>query len=73
MLYGFCRQPAVPLGWLRGWPALSGLALVVLAGLAANAFATGALSHPHDRYEARIAWLLFMAPLLMLAAPRKRV
>jgi hypothetical protein len=64
---------AVPLGWWRGWPALSALALMVLAGLAANAFATGALSHPHDRYEARIAWLLLLAPLLTLAAPRKRV
>jgi hypothetical protein len=64
---------AIPLGWRRGWPALSALALMVLAGLAANAFATGALSHPHDRYEARIAWLLLLPPLLMLAAPRKPV
>jgi hypothetical protein len=64
---------AAPLGWKRGWPALSSLALVVLAGVAANAFATGALSHPHDRYEARIAWLLLLAPLLLLAAPRKPV
>jgi hypothetical protein len=64
---------AAPLGRLRGWPALSSLALMVLAGLAANAFATGALSHPHDRYEARIAWLLLLAPLLLLAAPRKPV
>jgi len=64
---------AVPLGGRRGWPALSSLALMVLAGLVANAFATGALSHPHDRYEARIAWLLLLAPLLLLAAPRKPV
>jgi hypothetical protein len=63
----------VRLGWPRGQAALSGLALIVLAGLAANAFATGALSHPHDRYEARIAWLVLLPPLLMLAASRKRV
>ena len=59
----------VPLGWLRGQPALSALALVTLAGLAANAFATGALSHPHDRYGARIAWLLLLPPLLALLPP----
>ena len=64
---------ALPLGWRRGWPALSALALMVLAGLLANAFATGALSHPHDRYEARIAWLLLLPPLLMVTGWRHRV
>ncbi len=33
-------------------------ALVVLAALAGNAVATGGLSGVHDRYAARIAWLL---------------
>lgn len=36
------------------------IALVVLAGLLANAGATGALSGPHDRYQARIAWLVLL-------------
>jgi hypothetical protein len=44
----------------------------VLVGITANAAATGALSGPHDRYQARIAWLLPLAALLALperAAP----
>ena len=41
-----------------------GLVLCVLVGLGANAVATGALSGPHDRYQARIAWLLPLASLL---------
>ena len=36
----------------------------MLVGLGANAVATGALSGPHDRYQARIAWLLPLAALL---------
>ncbi|MCX7383582.1 MAG: hypothetical protein NT133_19705 [Alphaproteobacteria bacterium] len=40
--------------------------LVVLAGLLANAVATGALSGPHDRYQARIAWLVLLPPALAL-------
>ena len=47
--------------WRRD-PALAGFALVVLAGLAANAVATGALSGPHHRYQARIAWLVVLPP-----------
>ena len=41
-----------------------GLAALVLAALLANAFATGALSGPHDRYQARIAWLVLLPPAL---------
>lgn len=41
-----------------------GLLLCVLVGLGANAAATGALSRSHDRYQARIAWLLPLAGLL---------
>ena len=40
---------------------------MVLVALGANAFATGALSKPHDRYQARIAWLLLLPPLLYAA------
>lgn len=43
-----------------------GLVLCVLVGVAGNAFATGALSKPHHRYQARIAWLLPMAAALAL-------
>lgn len=51
----------------RGGAALLAGALLALA---ANAFATGALSKPHDRYQARIAWLLPLAALLA-ALPRR--
>jgi hypothetical protein len=54
----------------RRQPRLAALALLVLGGLLANAFATGALSAPHDRYQARIAWLLLVPPLLRLLAGR---
>ena len=62
----------IPVAWRRN-PALAGLALTVVLGVAANAFATGALSAPHDRYGARIAWLLLLPPLLVvLNAIRRR-
>lgn len=38
--------------------------LVVLAGVIANAAVTGVLSTPHDRYQARVVWLI---PLLALS------
>lgn len=41
-----------------------GLLGCVLVGVLANAMATGALSGPHDRYQARIAWLLPLAGAL---------
>jgi hypothetical protein len=44
-----------------------GFALLLLAGVLGNAAATGALSKPHHRYQARVAWLLpFGAALLLL-------
>ncbi len=46
---------------------MAGLAAVVLTALLANAFATGALSGPHDRYQARLAWLVLLAPLAYAA------
>jgi hypothetical protein len=48
-----------------------GLVLCVLVGLGANAVATGALSGPHDRYQARIAWLLPLAALLTRPLARR--
>ncbi len=53
----------------RQHPRLAALTALVLAGVLANAFATGALSGPHDRYQARIAWLLVL-PLLLYAMRR---
>ena len=39
--------------------------LMLWLGVVSNAFATGALSKPHHRYQARIAWLLVLPPLLL--------
>lgn len=44
----------------RRWRPFAG---VVLVALLANAGTTGALSAPHDRYQARVAWLLLLPPL----------
>ncbi len=51
----------------RDLPRAALLAGALLA-LTANAVATGALSKPHDRYQARIVWLLPLA-VLMAALP----
>jgi len=62
-----------PLAWWRAGasPARALLACVLL-GCLANAFATGALSGPHLRYGARIAWLLpFAVALALLPAARR--
>lgn len=48
-----------------------GLVLCVLVGVTANALATGGLSKPHHRYEARILWLVPFAAALALL-PRRR-
>lgn len=45
--------------------------LMVLVALAANALATGGLSKPHLRYQARIAWLLPFAVGLLLLPPAR--
>jgi hypothetical protein len=47
-----------------------GLVVGVLVGISANAFATGALSKPHLRYEARILWLMPVVAALALL-PRR--
>jgi hypothetical protein len=61
------------LAWwrLRGDARRIGLVVGVLVGVSANALATGGLSKPHLRYEARILWLMpVMAGLALL--PRVR-
>ncbi|WP_439596115.1 hypothetical protein [Falsiroseomonas sp.] len=68
---------SLPLALWLGWRALHArdsarLALLAFAlgALAANAAAAGALSKPHDRYQARIAWLLPLA-VGLAALPRR--
>jgi hypothetical protein len=63
-------------GW-RAWGAGNAAALAflgfVLVGVVANAAATGGLSGVFPRYQARIAWLLPVAALLLLVpTPRRR-
>ncbi len=48
------------------------LCAVVLVGVLANAFATGALSGPHDRYGVRMTWLLVAVPCLVAAVCQRR-
>jgi hypothetical protein len=52
------------------------LGVILVVGVVANAFATGALSGVFDRYQARIAWLVLLPPLFALLrwvpAPRPR-
>lgn len=55
--------------WRRDAPAAA-LCAFVLAAALGNALVTGGLSGPHDRYQARIAWLLAFAPAAALAARR---
>ncbi|MBR0654277.1 hypothetical protein GXW79_04195 [Roseomonas arctica] len=59
--------------WRRPDPTLRALLLLVLLGCAANALATGGLSKPHHRYEARILWLVPFAGALVMAGTRRRV
>ena len=62
--------PVLLLGGWRAWRAGDALALAflgaVLLGVLANAAATGGLSGVFPRYQARIAWLLPVAALLLL-------
>ncbi len=48
------------------------LTALLLIALAANALATGALSTVHDRYEARLAWLLLLPMLIRTTPPARR-
>lgn len=49
--------------WRRD-PLLFALISLIIAGVLSNAFATGALAGPHDRYQARIAWLMLLPPIM---------
>ncbi len=60
----------VVIGWRRRGRLEGRLAVLVLVGVLTNAAVSGALSRPHDRYQARIAWLVLLPPLLMLPGVR---
>jgi len=45
-------------------PLLFALIAEIAIGCISNAFATGVLSGPHDRYQARIAWLVLLPPAI---------
>jgi len=47
---------------------VAGLMIAVLMALVLNAMITGALSGPHDRYQARVMWLPFFAAALGVAS-----
>jgi fructose-specific phosphotransferase system IIC component len=57
----------------RGPPASPVVPIIVwtLIGILVNAAVCGILSGPHDRYSARVAWLLPFAALLILVRPRE--
>lgn len=42
------------------------LIVMVFLAIVVNAFATGALSRPHFRYQTRIAWMLVLVPLVVI-------
>ena len=54
---------------VRGSAMHRAFAVLILAALVANAFSAGALSALHDRYQARVAWLLLLPPLYALHRP----
>ncbi|WP_347265485.1 hypothetical protein [Roseococcus pinisoli] len=65
--------PFVLLAWRRahrsGDLRSLGLLLCLLVGLTGNALATGVLSMPHHRYQARVVWLLPLAAMLFAGRP----
>ena len=67
LVAGAAATAGIALRCWRSDPALAALAALALAALLANAFSTGALSGPHHRYQARIAWLALLPPLLYAA------
>ena len=65
LVLGFCLSIVVLIG---GRPGARGFAACILLGVLANAVATGALSGPHDRYQARIVWIVLI-PAMLLTPP----
>jgi len=57
--------------------AAAGFAAVLVGGWMIDVMVCGALSTPHDRYQARILWVLALVPMILVAArfdaaPRRR-
>jgi hypothetical protein len=69
---GFAGSSLLLLWSWRNDGVLFTLIVMIAAGLLSNAFATGVLSGPHDRYQARIAWLVLLPPM-MFAMRRQRL
>ena len=52
--------------------ALLAFAVVLIGGVVANAAVTGILSTPHDRYQARVIWLIPLLAMIVLLHGRPR-
>ena len=73
VLLGFLWSIYLVVGaWRRRDLTVVGLIAIIWIGVLANAFATGALSKPHYRYQTRIAWLLVLPPILLFSKVRQR-
>jgi hypothetical protein len=73
LLLALLLAPLALLRTLAGWRRLAAqLLVIVIVALGANALATGGLSKPHLRYQARIAWLLPVVVALALLPPARR-
>lgn len=68
LLLGLAGCTLLLLAGLRRPNSRADFAALILLALAANALATGALSAIHDRYEARLAWIIVL-PLLLRFSP----
>jgi hypothetical protein len=58
--------------FLRRFDSIATLATTVVGALLANAFVCGALSGPHDRYGARMAWIATLLVVIALALAARR-
>ncbi|MDT7952977.1 MAG: hypothetical protein RQ966_15845 [Acetobacteraceae bacterium] len=68
ILFGLVGSAALLISSLRRPNQRADVAAVILLALAANAIATGSLSAIHDRYEARLVWLIVI-PILFRFRP----
>jgi hypothetical protein len=71
LVLGFFASAALMVRSWRRDRTLFALIALIAVGVLSNAFATGALSGPHDRYQARIAWLLLLPPVMFAVRRRQ--
>jgi hypothetical protein len=64
---------AVRVLFSRRFDPTAALAVTIVAALLANAFVCGALSGPHDRYGARMAWIATLLVAVALAHAVQRL